>query len=171
MSLLPGFAEAVFTRGVEGLAWLTSAAGFGAMAGGLWLAQRGTTEGLAKIAVANLAVGALSVIAFALAWNFPVAVACLTVTGACATVHTTGVQTLIQSSADRTMLGRLLGMHTLFTMGALSFGNVAMGWLSSIFGFNIPIAVGAGLCILMYFWALSRRRIIVQALEADYRHG
>lgn len=42
LELLPGFADAVFERGADGLAWLTSASGIGASMGGLWLAKRGT---------------------------------------------------------------------------------------------------------------------------------
>ena len=38
--LLPGFASDVFGRGASGLAMLGSAVGIGAVAGGLWLAQR-----------------------------------------------------------------------------------------------------------------------------------
>ena len=41
LELLPGFADAVFGRGADGLAWLTSASGIGATIGGIWLAKRG----------------------------------------------------------------------------------------------------------------------------------
>src|SRR3546814_19457980 len=41
VELLPGLTEVIFGQGAEGLAILTSATGVGAIAGGLWIAQRG----------------------------------------------------------------------------------------------------------------------------------
>src|SRR4051794_6841882 len=42
--LLPGFADAVFGRGAQGLAWLTAMVGLGAVAGGLFMARRSRLE-------------------------------------------------------------------------------------------------------------------------------
>jgi hypothetical protein len=47
--LLPGFAGDVFASGPEGLAALTAAAGFGALACGLVLVFRGWARGLVNI--------------------------------------------------------------------------------------------------------------------------
>jgi hypothetical protein len=42
VELLPAFADVVFERGAEGFSMLVAANGLGALAGGLWLAQRGS---------------------------------------------------------------------------------------------------------------------------------
>ena len=71
LELLPGFADAVFGRGADGLAWLTSAAGVGAMLGGLWLAQRGAVAGLTATTVSAIALLGAMLIGFAATDHFP----------------------------------------------------------------------------------------------------
>src|SRR5260221_11156650 len=54
IELLPGFADAVFGRGAEALAWLTATTGLGAMGGGLLMASRAEPAGLTRAVVANV---------------------------------------------------------------------------------------------------------------------
>src|SRR5438445_607416 len=51
--LLPAFSAQVFGRGADGLAWLTSMFGFGAILGGLWMAQRGKIAGFTRVVIGN----------------------------------------------------------------------------------------------------------------------
>ncbi|MGI9419212.1 MAG: MFS transporter, partial [Geminicoccaceae bacterium] len=60
VELLPGFAGAVFDRGAGGLAMLSSAVGVGAIAAGLFLAQRGSHRGLAETAMLAALLTAIS---------------------------------------------------------------------------------------------------------------
>ena len=40
-----------------------------------------------------------------------------------------------------------------------------MGTASEWFGLRLPVAVGGGICILGYIWALKRRRKIAETLR------
>jgi MFS family permease len=60
VELLPGFAAQVFDRGASGLAILSSSIGLGAIAGGLWLAQRGRPDRQTTTALASALLVALS---------------------------------------------------------------------------------------------------------------
>jgi MFS family permease len=62
--LFPAFADVVFARGAVGLAWLSSAIGLGAVAGGVWLARRGSAVGLLPIALAGAGLSGLSLMLF-----------------------------------------------------------------------------------------------------------
>src|SRR5690348_17319931 len=51
IEMLPGFADSVFHRGPQGLAWMVATAGLGAMVGGSWMAWRSGIEGLTNLLV------------------------------------------------------------------------------------------------------------------------
>lgn len=163
--LLPGFAGGVFERGAEGLAWLTSAMGLGAVLAGLWLAQRGRVQGLATIAVSSLAAAAGFLLIFTNTDRFEVAVACLVGTGFVYVVTGTAIQTIVQTVAEPTIRGRVLGIYGMIWIGGASIGALIMGALSELFGLRAPIAVGAVICLLVWLWALRVRGQIAEVME------
>ncbi len=131
VELLPGFAGQVFGRDEAGLAMLTSAVGLGAMAGGLWLAQRGAVQGLTTVAVAAAAVMAGGLIAFTTTDVFWLALPALVVAGFGMIVLGVGEQTLIQNAVDPAVRGRVMGLYGMIGRGAPAFGALIMGTLST----------------------------------------
>ena len=167
IELLPGFAEGVFERGAAGLAWMTSMAGLGSMCSGLWLARRGTLAGLSTIGILALGSCALMIAALAAAPFFPLAVACLMLIGFSITCVGTSTQTLIQSNTDRTMLGRVMGLYSMFQVGGLALGAVVIGALSSRVGLSAAVMTAAALCLLAFVWTFSRRHTMIESLESE----
>lgn len=165
--LLPGFAEGIFGRGPEGLAWMTSGAGLGAMFAGFWLAQRGTLTGLTGIVIAALLANAIAILAISVTPSFAVAVLCLVVIGFAMTANGTGAQTLIQSTADPTMHGRVLSFFGMAFLGGTAIGSLLIGWLSGALGLRVPAAAGAVLSLLVCAWLGTRRRDLARVLESD----
>lgn len=163
--LLPGFAEGIYGRGAAGLAWMTSSAGLGAMFAGLWLAQRGTVEGLTTVTVTALLGGAVSVLAFALVTDFAAAVFCLALIGFTIVANATTILTLIQSSGNPEMHGRLVSLYAMFFTGGTAVGSLMIGTLADIFGLRAPPIGGALLCVAVWAWARGRQRRIERALE------
>ena len=45
IEMLPGFADKVFHRGPEALAWMVGMVGLGAVVGGLWMVRRPASRG------------------------------------------------------------------------------------------------------------------------------
>ena len=167
MELLPGFADAVFGRGAEGLAWLTSAAGLGAMLGGLWLAQRGAVAGLTATTVSCIALLAAMLIGFSATDVFWLALPCLMVAGFAMIVVGAGEQTLLQNAVDPGLRGRVMGLYGMINRGGPAVGALIMGTLSSYVGLQWPVAGGAAICLLVWLWARSRQETMTRALEGE----
>src|SRR3546814_14660418 len=71
--LLRGFAGAVYDAGATGLAWMTSAMGFGAMFAGFIIAQRGNVTGLTALAMSTTLLMGIALIVFSFAPTFWIA--------------------------------------------------------------------------------------------------
>ncbi|HEX2114878.1 MAG TPA: MFS transporter [Alphaproteobacteria bacterium] len=165
IELLPGFADAVFHRGAEGLAWLTAATGLGAMAGGLWMAQRPGIAGLTRLIVANVLLISAALIGFVATDHFLVAFVCLLVAGFSLVVNGIGAQTLVQHAAAPNMRGRVMATYGMIFRGGPAIGALVMGTLSSQVGLQLAVGAGAVLCALSWLWARRLRDSMAQALE------
>ena len=167
MELLPGFVDNVFGRGAQGLAWLVSVTGLGAMCGGFWLAQRGQVMGLTRQVVIHTLVLGLSLVGFAATNLFGFALLCLFVTGFAMIVVGVGEQTLLQNAVDPAMRGRVMSLYGMIGRGAPAIGALAMGGLSETMGLQAPVIGGALICVLFWFWASRRQEAMTGALEKD----
>ena len=163
--LLPAFADAVFAAGPTGLAMLTSAIGLGALAAGLWLAQRASAAGFTAISFYAGVASAASVALFTAASNIWVAACAMVVCGCSIAVLGVCTQTLIQTGVPAHMRGRVLSMWGVVVRGAPALGALLMGWASDVTGLRIPLAVGGVLCFLAAL-ALWRQRAGIARLEA-----
>jgi predicted MFS family arabinose efflux permease len=152
--LLPGFASDVFGRGASGLAMLGSAVGIGAVAGGLWLVQRHQEARLTKVALGSSFLVTLSVLSFSLTTWFAVALVCMVLAGFGMVVAGVGTQTLIQTSVDEAMRGRVLSLFGLIFRGGPAIGALVMGAASEFVGLQVPVAAGTiiGLIAAILIW-------------------
>jgi MFS family permease len=160
MEFLPAFADAVFHRGAEGLAWLTSAGGLGAMFSGVWLASRKDMTGLVAAMVANLAILAAALIAFVATEWFWLGVVAIAPAGFAIVVGGITVQTLIQSAVERQLRGRVLSTYGLVWLGGPALGSLVVGLASELISLRVLIAIGAAMCLVAWAWGLTRRRAI-----------
>ncbi len=165
--LLPGFADQVFGRGVDGLALLISANGLGAMAAGLWLLQRGAITGLAALVIANLLLMACALLAFIATDIFWVAMPFLVVAGFSLVMQGVSVQTLIQTAVAGELRGRVLAVYGIVARGCPAIGALMLGGLSEHFGLRLPLAGGAAVCLLLWMWAARLRPAMDRAFEGE----
>jgi len=163
--LLPGFADAVFGRGAQGLAWLTATTGLGAMVGGVLMASRGDPTGLTRLVIANLLVMSLALIAFTATTSYWLALACLFVAGFSLVVNGIGAQTLIQTAVDSAMRGRVMSLYGMIFRGGPALGTLIMGSAASQVGLRLPVATGALLCAGFWLWARLRQNRIAASFE------
>jgi MFS family permease len=166
VELLPGFAAGVFDRGPDGLAWLTSAMGVGAMASGFWIAQRGRIEGMPRITTNTLLSGVFVLILFASTDHFVVAVLCMAAIGFQYSLYATCIQTMVQSVAEEHMRGRVLALYGVTWIGFAAIGSLVMGALSEWFGLRIPIGAGGMVCLLVWLWASRVQKKVAAELDA-----
>jgi MFS family permease len=169
IELFPGFADAVFGRGPNGLAWLTATVGLGAVAGGFWMVRRPGIQGLTGLIIGHTFLVAIAVLGFTATDNYWVALACVFLCGF--SMVTTGIsaQTLIQSAVDPAMRGRVMGFYGMIFRGGPAANALFMGWLSAELGLRLAVASGAVVCLLYWFWARLRQNVMEEALEAEAR--
>jgi MFS family permease len=164
MEFLPAFADAVFQRGAQGLAWLTSAGGLGAMFSGVWLASRRDMTGIVSAMVANLAFLAAALTAFVATDWFWLGVVAIIPAGFAIVVGGITIQTLIQSAVERQLRGRVLSTYGLVWLGGPALGSLVVGLASELFSLRLLIGIGAAMCLVAWAWGLTRRR----AIDAEY---
>jgi MFS family permease len=165
MDLLPGFADAVFGRGAQGLAWLTASVGLGAMAGGTWMIKRGTGRGLPGVVILHLLLSAIAMGAFAATHWFWFGLASLVCAGFAMVVTGIGSQTLLQMAVEPSMRGRVLSLYGVIFRAAPALGTLLMGLASSYVGLQWPVLAAALLTASYWFWAHASQARVTEALE------
>lgn len=165
LELLPGFADAVFGRGAQGLAWLGAAVGVGGILGSVWLAWRGGIEGLTNIVVLYTAVMSAGLFIFAVSDNFWIALLFLTLGAFAMIVGGVGTQTLLQYSVDPAMRGRVLSIFMLIFRGMPAAGALLMGIAAEVFGLQATVAGAAAICGAFCIWAYRRKARMAEVLE------
>ncbi len=165
--LFAGFADDVFGRGADGLAWLTGMLGLGAFTGSIFLARRGEVAGLTRMLITAVLIFAIALVGFTATDIFWVACLCTAIAGT--SVVTVGVaeQTLLQSSVASDMRGRVLSLYTLIARGVPSIGAMIMGTAASYVGLRWPVFVGALLTLGMWVWAVRRQKRMAEHLEVQ----
>lgn len=163
--LFPGFADVVFGRGAVGLAWLSSAIGLGAVAGGVWLARRGSTVGLLPIALAGAGASGISLLLFTATDNFWIAIPAIAMFGAAVVSSAISTQTLLLGAVGEHMRGRVLSLYGVIFRGGPAVGSLLMGGLSDLVGLRWPLAVGGLLCVAAAALTWRGRRRMIVLLE------
>lgn len=163
--MLPPYVAEQFGRGAEGLATLASTMGGAALIGGLVVAVRGRMTGLTRIAVGCGLILALATAGFAATHVFAVGVICMAAIGAATTMHGISCQTLLQNSAAPGMIGRVLSTWGMITRAAPAMGALAYGIASEFLGLQIPVLIGAALCVLVWLRTWKRMAHMTPLLE------
>lgn len=166
--LLPGFVGEVFDRGPEGLAVLTSAYGLGAMAGAFWMVSRDKgVKGLTAISIIGILLIAAGLLLFVATANFWIACPFIAVIGFAFIVQNIANQTLIQMSSAPAMRGRVISIHALVQHSVPAVGALIMGFIADRIGLREPVAVGAVLCIGVWYWLWRQRASLAAVLESE----
>jgi len=163
--LYAGFADDVFGRGADGLAWLTSMLGFGALIGSVYLANRESAVGLTDLLIKSVLVFVVSLIAFTATDIFWFALICTAFAGVSVVIVGVAEQTLVQAAVASDMRGRMLSMYTLIARGFPSIGALIMGYLASFVGLRWPVFGGAVICLVLWVWARGRQAQMEKYLE------
>lgn len=163
MDLLPGFAADVFRQGSGGLAAMTSATGLGAMAAALWLARRGTTEGLTRVVTTSLLAGVAGLLAFTATDRLGVALPALVVVGFAFVAVGTSAQILIQNTVAIQLRARVMSVYGTIYLGGPALGALFLGWIASGLGLRPTVA---GAAVVGYLAWLATRGLMRRAAPA-----
>jgi predicted MFS family arabinose efflux permease len=155
--MLPALADRGLNAGVEGLSTLLASAGVGATLSALWLAQGGRKRlkvGLIMSAFSGYIAGTAALL---LASTLPLAALAMVARGFCFEICRTGTVSLLQTSLQDELRGRIMSAQFLMQQGANALGVAMIGAVADTWGLKAPLLLGcaAALC----FWlALLRRR-------------
>jgi hypothetical protein len=149
-----GRREADFTYGM-----LLSADAAGALVAGIALESRGLLAPSARRAFALAMLWCLTIIGFALAKSYALAVALLFAAGFLELAYNAMAQTLVQLHAPAAIRGRVIGLYAMSALGMRSFSGVTVGLGGSLIGIHASLALSAGalLALLALGLALARR--------------
>lgn len=165
--MLPGFADVIFSSGAQGLAWLTSGMGLGAMISALWVALHGRSRGLTRMCFIGLAGLGLATLGLVATRNLWLGVIFATLSGYTLNTLSTSVQALVQVAVDDSMRARVMSVYTLIFRGTPALGALGLGVLAEFYGLRISFALAAFTCLAgaIIFW--PKRAQIQRTLESD----
>jgi MFS family permease len=169
VEMFPGFADEVFGRGPQGLAWLTATVGLGSVIGGLIMLRRNSLRGLATIVIRATLVMALALVGFTATSNYWLALFCVFVGGLAMCATGIGAQTLIQTSTTPAMRGRVMGFYGMIFRAGPSTNALVLGAFSEHFGMRLPVLVGALICLVAWIWIRPHQSSIERSLDDEAR--
>lgn len=160
---LPAFVETLFAAGVQNVALLISVFGVGSIAGGVMASGR-PPQGLpGAMALAGL-LQAASLVGLALAPGFVAACAWIFLVGLFTVQFGTAAQTLVQSTADDAMRGRVMSLWFVIMRGGPGLGALCLGVLGETIGMRGAFLAGAALCVLLFLLLRRRRGALARSL-------
>jgi len=169
VELLPGFADVVFQRGAEGLAWLMMSFGLGSLVSAIHIAARGQTKGLTNMFIVNLVIGAISLLAFGLLPHFWTAMGLTVIIGMSTNTVSIVSQILAQHMVAGHMRARVMSILGTTFRAVPAAGALLQGSAASFFGLATPVLAGSILCILawMRLVQIARTHDLARKAEED----
>jgi len=167
--LMPAVVGVLLHGGPGVLAGFLSAAGAGALAAALWLAQRGRMDGLMRIMLAGFAVAAVALIVFVSGAAIAAGIPLMFVFGFATSAMAVANQSLIQNLTEDRMRARVMSIYGLTVRALPALSAFVMGGLAKPLGLVTVLSAGAvlGLLTFLWIWGSVRRGDITKLAEAE----
>jgi MFS family permease len=149
---LPVVAKHVFGGDARTFGLMTAAMGIGAVAGGLVSAARGKTGSRAMVVTA-FAFGAV-ILAAALAPTLPIEFVALGLVGFASVSFLAMANSTLQLGAAPQMRGRVMSLWSVAFLGSTPVGGPIVGWITSMEGARVGLAVGGASCLVAAVFGL-----------------
>lgn len=154
--LLPVFARDVLGVGAQGLGWLLSATGAGALVGAIALAAAAGRVRRGPLLFASSLAFALLLGGFALSRSFGLSLVLLAGAGCAMILHNATVNALLQSLVPDRLRGRVMAVYVFMFLGMTPLGSLQAGALARWLGAPAALALGAGTLLLILLGVWSR---------------
>ncbi|MCX7799307.1 MAG: MFS transporter [Fimbriimonadales bacterium] len=159
--LMPVFAKEVLQGGPSTLGFLMAAPGAGAVLGALRLASLRRTERLPLHVVCAAAIFGLALVAFSLSrWLAP-SLLLLALAGFAQMTQMASTNTILQTTVDDGLRGRVMSFYTMSFQGTMPVGNLMAGVAGSSLGAPGTVALCGALSVAaaLAFSGLARQRV------------
>jgi MFS family permease len=151
---MPEFAHDFGRHSVDfSYSMLLAADAIGALLGGLILESRGLLPARPKSALILAMLWCLSMIGFAAAHNYTVALIMLFAAGFLQLAFNAMAQTIVQLHAPAGIRGRVIGLYSMSALGLRAFSSVSIGLLGSMIGIHWSL-IASALAVLAIALAL-----------------
>jgi len=167
VAMLPAFATDVLHIGPEGLGWLRTAPGAGAVLTMLLAAKFSPTlRPWRNMLIAVTGFG-VSTLVFALSSSFWLSMLALALTGIFDGISVVVRQYLLQSVPPNHIRGRVLSVNSIFVSASNELGAFESGVAAKYLGLRSSVLAGACLTLLCAIWLFDRGRVHgLSALDA-----
>jgi MFS family permease len=153
---LPVVAKHVFGGDARTFGLMTAAMGIGAVGGGLVSAARGKT-GSRPLVITAFAFGTV-ILAAALAPTLPVEFVALGLVGFASVSFLAMANSTLQLGAAPQMRGRVMSLWSVAFLGSTPIGGPIVGWITSMEGARVGLAVGGVSCLVAAMFGLIAMR-------------
>jgi MFS family permease len=147
-AVFPVLAANTFHAGAQGLGFLYSAPGFGAVVAALISGPTARSRRLGRIIVVSIAAWGVAVVAFGFARSLWVALLLLAVAGGADSFSAVCRTTIMQRIAPNELRGRLTSLYVMVVAGGPYLGDVETGVVANAFGAEVAIVTGGVLCLV-----------------------
>jgi predicted MFS family arabinose efflux permease len=132
-------------QGAEGLGLVLSAAGIGAVAGGLRLAASAARRRRARVLVAAGLGLMAGLVAVAFSSSFALTLALMLVVGWGTVTYSATSNTVIQTIVPDVLRGRIMSLYTFVMVGLMPVGSVFLGAIADRIGTAAALGVGGAI--------------------------
>jgi MFS family permease len=147
-SLMPVYAKDIFHGTASTFGVIDSAIGLGAFTGAIFLASLRPGTNLSKVLAINTFVFGTGLVLFSHAGYYPLALIFITIGAFGMMSQITISNTLIQTTVDPTMRGRVISLYAMAFFGMQPLGGLAVGYISQHIGVQNTI-LGQGIIALL----------------------
>jgi len=157
LSLLPAFARDVLHQGSEGLGFLYSAVGLGALLGAYTLARVPDRHLFLTPVLAAAAFGLFLMLFSGSHW-FGVSALLLMPAAFSLMLLGGSTNTIIQLLSRDDMRGRVVSLYAIGFMGMMPWGSLALGWVAERFSLRVAVFGGGAVCVAAALGAFYDRK-------------
>jgi MFS family permease len=140
---MPIIARDVLRVGAQGLGFLMSATGLGALAGALSVATFGGRGSRSRWLFGSSFLVSAALMAFSFSRTYALSLALLFFVGLGVVVQSTTTNGFLQLNVPDAMRGRLMALFGIMFMGMMPLGNLLAGFVAHLCGAPLALALGA----------------------------
>ncbi len=146
--LLPAYAKEILHGGADTLGFLMSALGAGALVGALYMASRKSTKGLENIIAVTTLLLAAMISLTGITSSMWLALVSLSIGGVTMILTLSSINTLLQTTTDERMRGRVMSFYAMALMGTQPIGNLIAGSIASGIGIHWTMVIGGAVTFI-----------------------
>jgi MFS family permease len=163
LTFLPLFTQSVFMEGAETYSHLLAFSGAGSVTGALVVAWLGKFPRMGLTALLVQVLYGLLILAFSASRLLWLSEVLLFLTGAALMVVFSTVTSLVQLIAPNEMRGRVMSIYMVAFRGGMPLGSLVSGWLATLIGAQIVIAINGILLVVVALYFLMRSHGVREA--------